>query len=494
MRKLSLIFLRVALCASFLASWNLAKFLTAQAGPIVWTATQLTRVGREDTPPASTSPQVVLYAARGEYESFQIIMRGSATGLTNVRITASALADTNKHQIPKTSIALFREHYVHVVQASPDRGGINRPLGPGWYPDALIPVPGDSDKKTSAPSSAQNAATFEVAANTNQPVWVDIFVPRKTDAGSYRGVVTITSDQGETTVPVTLNVWNFELPLRPSLRSSFAIYNDTVSRPRVFYGDSVANQRLLLEHKLMPVYIDPSAEREFLDKYGLNFVQLEFFKVATYGNCKQPPPPSLDELAALKAKHQPDAPLYVHIGDEINECPDIFPALKEWTKNLRAAGITPALTAIPIASLRDDGSGSGKSVADVWAMLPKQIVSNAADMSAAMKKGDQIWSYTALIQDSYSPKWAIDFAPINYRILGGLLKSSSRLERPSLLDREFLDRKSHVRSLEQHFLHRKRQTHSARRRLARLPRGQNRLRTTGSVHPPKVDPQKRRRL
>lgn len=421
MRKLSSNLLRVALCAYSLAFLNLGEFATAQAGPVVWTAPQLTRVGREDTPPAGTPPPVVLYAARGEYESFQIIMRGSATGLTNVRVTASALADTNKHQIPKTSITLFREHYVHVVQASSDRGGTNRPLGPGWYPDALIPVPTDADKKASAPSSTKNAPSFEVAANTNQPIWVDIFVPRKTDAGTYRGTVTVASDQGESAVPITLNVWNFELPLRPSLRSSFAIYNDTSSSPRVFYGDSVANQRLLLEHKLMPVYIDPSAEREFLDKFGLNFVQLEFFKVATYGNCKQPPPPSVDELAALKAKHQPDAPLYVHIGDEINECRDIFPTLKEWTKNLRAAGITPALTAIPIADLRDDGSGSGRSVADVWAMLPKQMVSNSADMAAAMKKGDQVWSYTALVQDSYSPKWAIDYAPINYRIFGGFL-------------------------------------------------------------------------
>jgi Domain of unknown function (DUF4091) len=421
MLKLNPTFLRVALCVSFFLSLNLFESLVVQAGPIVWTAPQLTRVGREDTPPAGAPTNTVLYAARGEYESFQIIIRGSATGLNTVRIAASSLADANKHQIPKTNITLFREHYVHIVQSSPDRGGTNRPLGPGWYPDALIPLPADADKKTSPPSPTQTASPFDVAANTNQPIWVDIFVPRKTDPGTYRGTITIASDQGQSTVPITLNVWNFELPLRPSLRSSFTIYNDTASSPRVFYGDSVANQRLLLEHKLMPVYIDPSAEREFLDKYGLNFVQLDFFKVATYGNCKQPPPPSLDELAALKAKHQPDAPLYVHIGDEINECREIFPALKKWTKNLRAAGITPALTAIPITDLRDDGSGTGHSVADVWAMLPKQIVSNSADMAAAMKKGDQVWSYTALVQDAYSPKWAIDFAPINYRILGGFL-------------------------------------------------------------------------
>ncbi len=62
-------------------------------------------------------------------------------------------------------------------------------------------------------------------------------------------------------------------------------------------------------------------------------------------------------------------------------------------------------------------------MADIWVLLPKQFVSNSADIAAAMKKGDRIWSYTAIVQDNFSPKWEIDFQPINYRIFGFLNQS-----------------------------------------------------------------------
>jgi glycosyl hydrolase family 123 len=404
------------------AFWLVVAFvfgnLDAYAGPTVWVVSALTRISREESP--ANSMDVALWAARGEYESFQVVVRAPAGGLTNVKVAASALAGEGKRVIPKSNLALFREHYVHVTRGSPDRGGYNRPLGPGWYPDALIPFP-DGDTKVPASPGELKAIPFNLAAATNQPVWVDVFVPHNAEPGVYRGAITVSSDQGGASVPVAVNVWNFGLPLSPSLHSVFGIYNDTASNPHVYYADLKANQRLLLEHKLMPVSVDPAAEREFIDRFGLNLSQLEFFKVASYGSCQQPPAPAVADLLALKGKHQPDLSLYVHLADEVSECRRIFPVLKQWSKNVRAAGLLAQLTAIPLPELRDDGSGSGRSVADIWVMLPKQIVSNSADMTVAMNKGDQVWSYTALVQDSYSPKWAIDFAPINYRILGGFL-------------------------------------------------------------------------
>jgi hypothetical protein len=405
------------LCGFFLLAVLAAETRAAQGGPMVWVAPELARIGRED--PATGSNKMALWAARGEYESFQVVVRAPASGLTNVRVSASALTGEGHRVIAKSNLQLFREYYVHVFQGSPDAGGSNRPLGPGWYADALIPFAAE-DKKTSVHPATMQANPFDLAANTNQPIWIDVFVPRGSEAGAYLGTVTVASDQGAATVSVIFNVWNFELPLRPSLHTAFAIYN-TAEKPRIFYGDSVANQRLLLEHKLMPAFVDPAAERQFIDELGLNLSQVDFFKVASYSNCQQPPPPSVADFSALKAKHQPDLPLYVHLGDEVTECRQTFPAFAAWAKNIRAAGFISMLTAVPVPELRDDGSGTHRSVADIWVMLPNQIVSNAADMNAAMKKGDQVWSYTALVQDSYSPKWAIDFAPVNYRILGGFL-------------------------------------------------------------------------
>jgi hypothetical protein len=43
-------------------------------------------------------------------------------------------------------------------------------------------------------------------------------------------------------------------------------------------------------------------------------------------------------------------------------------------------------------------------------------------------KGDSVWSYTALVQDMYSPKWEADFLPIDYRIMTGFIDASLGLK------------------------------------------------------------------
>jgi hypothetical protein len=393
--------------------------LRAQSALQAWVVPALTRVGRND--PAGNQREISLWAARGEYESFQVVVRAAGGGLKNVTVEISDLTGP-RSRISKTNLTLYREHYIQVMRGSPDRGGTNRPLGPGWYADALIPFTA-STGGTRRPARLR-AVPFDLGQSSNQPIWVDIFVSRETLPGQYKGTATIRSDQGKAVVSVTLNVWNFQLPLRPSLLSAFNIYNDTSSTPRIFYGDQKPNQELLLQHKIMPVSVDPQYEKQFVQQYGLNISNIGYFQHATYGNCKQPPAPSVADLSLLKAKHQPSLPLYLHLADEISECPGIFPTLKQWARNARQAGLLSLLTAIPLSDLRDDGSGSGRSAADIWVLLPKQFVSNSGDIAAAIKKGDRIWSYTAIVQDNFSPKWEIDFQPVNYRIFGFLNQSS----------------------------------------------------------------------
>lgn len=392
--------------------------LPAQSGPVVWAVPALTRVARDEA--AGNQREIALWAARGEYESFQVVVRAPAGGLKNVNVAISDLMG-ERGRITKASLTLYREHYLQITHESPDRGGTNRPLGPGWYPDALIPFTTTSGG--SLRPAILRAVPFDLAPSMNQPLWIDVFVERETLPGRYSGTVTVTSDEGQAAVSVIVNVWNFELPLRPTLLSAFNVSNDTKSNPRVFYGDEKQNQEVLLRHKIMPVSVDPRYERQFMQQYGLNISRVEYFQHAGYGNCKQPPAPSVADLLSLKAKHQPDLPVYLHMGDEVSDCANIFPILKQWARNGREAGIIPLLTAIPLPELRDDGSGSGRSAADIWVLLPRQFVSNAADVSAAMKKGDHVWSYTAIVQDNFSPKWEIDFRPLNYRIFGFLNQS-----------------------------------------------------------------------
>jgi hypothetical protein len=395
----------------------LSPAVDGQAGLAVWVVSAMKRVSPNEA--AGNQREITLWAARGEYESFQMVVRAPAGGLKNANVTISDLVSEHGH-ISKASLMLYREHYIQIKHGSPDRGGTNRPLGPGWYPDALIPF--NEGNGNGLPQAQLRAAPFDVAPSSNQPIWIDIFVPRDAARGRYTGVVTLTSDHGQAKASIVLNVWNFELPVRPSLLSAFTIYNQT-SGSKIFYADQKENQELLLRHKIMPVTVDPKLEKQFMQEYGLGLTLAGYFQEATYGNCHQPPTPSVAELESLKAKHQPGLPLYLHLADEVSDCRNIFPVLKQWGQNARRAGMLAQLTAIPLPDLRDDGSGSGHSVADIWVLLPKQFISNSADVAAVLKKGDRVWSYTAIVQDNFSPKWEIDFLPINYRIFGFLNQS-----------------------------------------------------------------------
>src|SRR5262249_26369293 len=155
------------------------------------TAPSLHRVGMTEAP-GSNGAQVHLSAARGEYESFQIVTTGSSKGLTNVNVTVSDLQGPNGQVISKNNFTLFREKYMHVTSSSPNRGS-NHPLPPGWYADALIPF---TDPATGKPpvNASLKAVPFDVKSGNNQPVWVDLLVPRGAAAGEYSGTYTVTSN------------------------------------------------------------------------------------------------------------------------------------------------------------------------------------------------------------------------------------------------------------------------------------------------------------
>ncbi len=90
-------------------------------------------------------------------------MRAAGSGLKNVTAEMSDLTG-RRSRIPKTNLTLYREHYVQIMHGSPDRGGTNRPLGPGWYPDALIPF-APSTGGTRRPAKLR-AVPFDLAQST----------------------------------------------------------------------------------------------------------------------------------------------------------------------------------------------------------------------------------------------------------------------------------------------------------------------------------------
>ena len=386
----------------------------AQTSPVVRIAPSLHRVGMSDAPTGGT--EVSLAAARGEYESFQIVANGASEGLSNVNVTVSDLQAPGGQVIPRTSFTLYREKYMYVSSSSPNWKGSNQPLGPGWYPDALIPF---ADPETGKPLSGARitAAPFDVKAGNNQPVWVDLFVPRSAEPGRYTGTYTVTSNQGNFTGSISLKVWNFTLPTAPALKSSFLF----------FQAGTLAAQRELLRNKVSPLSTNPADQPLLMKENGLSATQTGPFSGADIGRCNMSPAPSVSQFKALASAQQPGLMLYDYSADEIGRCTNLYPTIRQWAKNMHQAGIKNLISMSPTPALYDDGSGTGRSAVDIWVLLPVMYNNSKTQVGEVLKKGDTVWSYNTLVQDAYSHKWLIDFDPVNFRIQPGFISQSLNL-------------------------------------------------------------------
>ncbi len=375
----------------------------------VWTVPSLDRVGLHDSPGNSRSFE--MFAARGEYQSFQVALQVPPAGLSDTTVEIGDFRDDHGGLISRSHATIFREHYVHVPRSSPNWKGANQPLGPGWFADGLIPL------KT----------PVRLDAGVNQPFWIDVYVPRDASPGHYTTSVRIDAAEGSATIPVGLRVWRFEVPVKPNLLSSFGYTGEL----------RLGVAEMLLQHRVMPQRISPCrgdrepcplnvpTERKLINQFGLAAVDAGFWSGASYGNCEMAPPPGVRELRRALSAHDKTLLLYNFTADEIESCAGLVPMIQSWARNLHAAGIKNLMTQAPDPSLLDDGSGH--PAVDISVMTPLMYDKALDQLPAARKKGVTFWSYNASVQDAYSPKWQIDFLPINYRIQPGFLSQSLNL-------------------------------------------------------------------
>jgi len=380
----------------------------------VWTVDGMQRV--KPDAPAEIGPSIELFAARGEYEPFQIIIRAPEGGLNNVNVLAQDLTGPGNQKISKSNITLYREHYIYLDRGSNDWGGTNQPLGPGWYPEPLIPFV-DPQTGDDLVGAELDAVPFNLAEGENQPIWVDVFVPRNAQAGKYIGTFTVISQQGNVDIYLTLNVWDFELPLAPSFTAVTQLWN--ADRRKESFSE-------LLKHRFNPYSVGPDLERELIDEYGLKAQNTGFWSGADYGNCDPlPAPPPLNVVLDEVAEHHGDLMLFAHYADEIQDCPNIFDDAVEWAKRLREGGVKPLLPTGVVSGLIGDSHEN--SAADIWVTLPIYYDYYIDNIIQVLKRGEKVWSYNALVQDGYSPKWTIDFTPINFRIQPGFISQRLNL-------------------------------------------------------------------
>ncbi len=212
-----------------------------------WVASSLVRVGKTDA--AGTLSSISLSGARGETVDSQVVVQGPAGGLTNVNVSATALTGPNGVSIPAANITLYREYYLSVTGTASYGGGSNPPLGSGSYPEPLIPF---KDPETGAAlcssSASLKACNASISAGQNQPYWIDISIPHgatTTPPGTYTGSISVVADQGTATVPVTVTVWNFELPAQPSELTLWTLWSPAAGNTTTTLAQALMRNKVM---------------------------------------------------------------------------------------------------------------------------------------------------------------------------------------------------------------------------------------------------------
>jgi len=373
--------------------------------------------------------QADLFCAKGETESFQIIVQNpTAKDIAKIQLQAGTWRHIGKEPKEVPVLRMFREHYVLVKRSS---GRTNRQKG--MYPDALIPFvdPYTGQQITTA---KYLAAGQDVKASNSQGYWIDISVGRGVPAGEYTNeIIVFSAGQKIATIPVTVTVWDFELPEIHKLKTYFGKMLDVSDYHDVRWNSpeykEIVNRYLLLLHEhgadqpfeKSPLIDHTTGEisfpaqyikelKEYVDKFKPPITRV----ILLYYPFTNDPVKRARYLSAWEAfiKQNPWIPEPVVYTDEPNS-KEYYLKVIEYGNAINAYAPSIKYLVTEQIEPQEPGWPSLEGVVDIW--VPAWHLANPVDIKRRQKAGDEVWSYTALDHEGV-PNWLIDFPLLDYRI------------------------------------------------------------------------------
>ncbi len=242
---------------SLLSSWKKTGSFGKEMGCIVRQASNLVKVGVQDLSSGrviKAKPDAIkLSAARHEHEGFQLIFTPLTKGIRNVKVSASDL-NAKGFSIPQSNISINAVAFTRVFEGKATQL---------YQPDPFLP---QGNMPVLKPGQ-------------NQSYWISVKVPDNAPAGIYKGKVTITAANNTYNLPISLQVRNFEIPKKISLRSSFWMFRDQINRfynlDEVKIDDYMKWIDMALEYRLNPIDVFEGRCIQYLDIIKTNPVTKE---------------------------------------------------------------------------------------------------------------------------------------------------------------------------------------------------------------------------
>ncbi len=349
-----------------------------------------------------------LKMAKGEAESQQIVLFDVKRDV-DLRIELDLKADLEA-KIYEVRFVKTRRPYYPVTHV-------------GWWPDPMLEVKGK----------------LHLAKGNIYPILLRIKAGEGIKAGTYSGVVRLIDDPtGELIyeIPVTVKVWDFSIPKRPTLKTAFDVYDSFFAEyfPRKKgeeYKLWKARLRkikyqlhtLMLEYRMSPMLkVEPTAigfkeEIQDLLERGLNAFAVGRYG-GSFGNNWPRDPKKLEEVVAKYAD-------YAHVLDKMGLLDMAY--IYTWDEGKIGdpfvAKVCSAIHSVA-PGLRNMvcyhgfwdpavNPNWGKDI-DIWCF---QIASyNRLGMRRLMERGMEVWMYVSG-PDGKTPNLVIDSLGVEHRII-----------------------------------------------------------------------------
>jgi hypothetical protein len=333
--------------------------------------------------------------------------------------------------IERRHVAIFREHFLDIRTPT-----MKSKESSGAVADALIPL------APRPPRPPVRGHAVRAPRDVNQPLWIDVYVPKTAAPGEYTGMITVSSaTQRPLTVPVTLTVWDFELPETPTLRTNFGglgrrlltghagLKPDTAPYRALerSYADAMAAHRLCppvppyLRPKVGPDgAIDPKEThaglKEWMQTLHVTGFRIDLPDGDPAGKDRDRTVKYLQTLWAYLKENGWEKLAYVFVSDDPND-------QKKYDEVRRLAKLVheaqPGLKVFCTEQPAPENPAWGTLVGsvDIWA--PLWPVFDEKSVAERLQAGEEVWSYTTLCQGKPgedTPFWQLDFPLLHYRI------------------------------------------------------------------------------
>ncbi len=233
------------------------KAVAELSGFVIWQENPIVKVFPDDLP-KSKLEGIRISAARNETEPIQLALRSPRK---NRDLTIKVLPPKNKDGKELDQIEVGIVGYVPIDTPSSYYQDYEKPYWQmkiaqgrfgcdgwaGWWPDPILPV-----------------QTFDLPADETHAAWIEISVPMRATAGTYKGSIQILSKKKVLKkVPLEVTVRSFQLPDASNVQ---AIY-DLRFRDRQRYGTKRTQQQIhkavwkyMKQHRISPETILPEPD------------------------------------------------------------------------------------------------------------------------------------------------------------------------------------------------------------------------------------------